>query len=547
MSDPTDDQKPQPDSADSGLRPSSNAPEPGSADAPDADRTRRISRDELPGAANAEGRTEHIPRDAGGQTADGAATERIARDTAAPPAGAPRPEVGRTPLPQRPGVAPSPPPPVPPRPGPPVPPAAPQASPNPAVPPVNRDSAGSGADAETRAIPTGRAAASGRAPDHGATDKTEFIPKSGPIGAATPPGSGEKPSGATGSDATEGKTEFIRRPAASPTGAKPSAPAESAPAGDRPGPGDKAMFIPKSALQGAGGESSADAETVAMPSVPNASDAETTALPIQRPGTDRVTPPPGGRAPITKPPTTPRAGSGPKNSGPQGPSGPHNVPAGQGAPPMPPQPGSAPSPADAQPTIPASSMSSQTTPLSAPQDAPQPPAPSTPDAQQTQVIAAPQRIPGATAPAPDGASKRPGRRWLLAAGAALVLVVVVIAVVVALVAGGRDNSPEAKVKAAIGDYTKALATGNLPELQAATCGAQHDFYQSIAPDQYASVHKLAVDQRKIPKVDAVDSVQITGDKAVAQASVYTDADPTRVARTFDLQNSGGGWKVCGSP
>ena len=73
----------------------------------------------------------------------------------------------------------------------------------------------------------------------------------------------------------------------------------------------------------------------------------------------------------------------------------------------------------------------------------------------------------------------------------------------------------------------------------------HDFYQNIAPDQYAGVHKLAADQKKIPKVASMDGVKITGDKAVAQVDVYTDADPSRsTARTFDLQQADGGWKVC---
>lgn len=188
----------------------------------------------------------------------------------------------------------------------------------------------------------------------------------------------------------------------------------------------------------------------------------------------------------------------------------------------------APSPADAQPTVP-----QQPNP-------PQPPG----SEQETRTIAAPQRIP---ADSPDGPPKR-NRRGLLIAGAAVVLIVVVIAVIVAL-AGGSDNSPEAKVKAAITNYTNALASGKLSDLESATCGPQHDFYANMAksPDQYASVHKLAVDQRKIPKVDGVSSVQITGDKAVAQANVYTDADSTRTSRTFDLQNTADGWKVCDLP
>ncbi|MGA4787014.1 hypothetical protein A5780_12070 [Nocardia sp. 852002-20019_SCH5090214] len=161
-------------------------------------------------------------------------------------------------------------------------------------------------------------------------------------------------------------------------------------------------------------------------------------------------------------------------------------------------------------------------------------------------VAQPQRVP-APEPGPDAAPGQPARskRWLLLAGGAVVVVIVAIVAVVALVTGGSDNSPEAQVKGAVNSYTNALASGNLSQLQSATCGKLHDFYQNIAPDQYAGVHKLAVDQKKIPKVAGVDGVQITGDKAVAQVDIYTDADPSRsTARTFDLQQTDGGWKVC---
>jgi len=434
VSDPTDDQKPQPGSADSEQRPSSDATGAGAAAASDAARTERISRDQLPGA----GQTEPPPA--------------IPRPGVAPSPEPPRPSGPST---DRPGVA---------------------AAPKPPTSPV-------------------------------------------------PPRTGITP-------------------AASPQG----------PAGPS-GPDDKTAFIPRSVLPHTGGKpsSAADPKTVAIPMVSDPSNAETTALPIQRPGepvqppseqpteqirlggksgTDRVMP--GGRSPITAPPATPRPGTGPKNTVPQGPSGPpQNAPVGDEAapggprPPIAPPPTGAPSPADVQPTIPAPTMSPHT-------------------------IAAPQRIPGAAPPmdAPaeaPAAPKRHARRWLLGTGAAVVVIVALIVVVVALASNSKNNTPEAKVTAAISAYTNALATGNLPDLQAATCGTQHDFYQSIAPAQYASVHKLAVDQRKIPKVDAVDSVQITGDKAVAQANVYTDADPTRTARTFDLQSAADGWKVCDSP
>ncbi len=317
--------------------------------------------------------------------------------------------------------------------------------------------------------------------------------------------------------------------------------------------------IPKSAAQKPGNPSGAgqsdtskqdddDAKTAAIPAISNPSDAATAVLPVQQPsdrdqprpgGTqqgDRVVPPTAGPPPVTRPPATPRPGAGPKNSVPQGPSGPAQAgpPAdqarsGMARPPAKPrQAASAPSPADAQPTVPAQPLS------------PRPP--------QPRQVAPPQHVPPAAPNAPATPAGGRNKRWLIVAGAAVVVVIALIAAVVGIVGGGEDNSPEGRVTAAVNDYAGALDSGDLEELRAATCGPLHEFYKNIAPDQFAGVYRLSVDQKKVPKVDSVDSVQITGDKAVAQASVYTEADPDkRIARTFDLQQTPDGWKVCDPP
>ncbi|KAA8890950.1 hypothetical protein F3087_02300 [Nocardia colli] len=282
--------------------------------------------------------------------------------------------------------------------------------------------------------------------------------------------------------------------------------------------------------------------TMAMPVI-KPDDAQTVALPVQRPadapkpaGTDRVTPG-AGRVPITKPPATPRPAAGPKQPGAQGPSSP--PPSGpvedRSAPPHPgmPRPGTAPSPADTQLTMPAQQLGG-----------PRPP--------QPRPIAPPQRItPAAQAPV-DGVepAAAPGRskRWLLAVAGAAVVVVILIGVTVAVMVNSTDNSPETKVRAAITDYTQALETGDLNTLRSTTCGPLHDFYQGIPADQFAGVHQLSMDRRTIPVVDEVDAVRITDKTAIAQATVYTEADPNkRSARTFDLQQTDNGWKVCDPP
>ncbi|MFD3462578.1 hypothetical protein ACFWVM_22940 [Nocardia fluminea] len=159
-------------------------------------------------------------------------------------------------------------------------------------------------------------------------------------------------------------------------------------------------------------------------------------------------------------------------------------------------------------------------------------------------MAPPQRVgvqQGEQAGEPGAARSK---KWLLAAGGAAVLVVALIATVMALM-GGADDSPEGQVKAVIGDYTDALRSGDLENLRASTCGDLHAFYQGITPEQFKGVHEVSTERGSIPVVDSVDAVRITGDTALAQATVYTTADPSkRTARTFDLQRTDGSWKVC---
>ena len=348
------------------------------------------------------------------------------------------------------------------------------------------------------------------------------------------------------------------------------------------------------------GPSSED-QTVAMKVV--SADSPTTAMPVQRAktagpgGTDRVVPPAGGRPAMTPPPNTPRGPAGPRQAGQPGPgqfgpAGPGQSPAGpgqhgpvgpgqQGPPrgpqqgPVGPRPGGpgqqAPVGPGQQglgqqgPTVPGPQGSrgpeqlgfEETQP--SPQRGPGAPqrtggsAPSPADIQPTRPaqqlaegqrqVAPPQRI-GAQGEAPAEPGAKQSKKWLLAAGGAAVLVVALIATVVALM-GGTDDSPEGQVKAVIGDYTDALRSGDLEDLRASTCGDLHTFYQGITAEQFKGVHEVSTERGSIPVVDSVDAVRITGDTALAQATVYTSADPSkRTARTFDLQRTDGSWKVC---
>ncbi|MFX0574067.1 hypothetical protein [Nocardia nepalensis] len=360
-----------------------------------------------------------------------------------------------------------------------------------------------------------------------------MIRRSSDAGSAAADDSGDQGDDAAGADAA---TMVMRRvdPADKPSAGGKDAATVSA-RRDEPGDG------------GAPDLAGADDKTVAMPVVSKLDAEKTVALPIQKPvdkdatqrmrtdakpsGTDRVAAPAARPGPITKPPSTPRPAPGPKQAGVQGPSqGPgveETAPSAPRAPGRPRQVASAPSPADTQLTRPAQSVVQPRPPIAQPQR-----------------ITPPSQQPTATpAQAPAGRSKR----WLfVVVGAAAAVLVAVLAVV--LVGNRGDNSPEAKVRTTITDYTEALKSGDLAALRKTTCGPLHDFYQGIPADQFASVHQLSMDHKSIPVVASVDAIRITDKTAIAQASVYTDADPSkRSARTFDLEQTDDGWKVCDPP
>ncbi|NNH75506.1 DUF4878 domain-containing protein [Nocardia uniformis] len=283
---------------------------------------------------------------------------------------------------------------------------------------------------------------------------------------------------------------------------------------------------------------------MAIQKVSSPADDKTTAFPVvprDQATTEKIQT--GGRpGPLSKPPSTPRLNAGPRNVGPRGPM-PGGQEAGRPAPPQripppPRRPTSAPSPADVQPTMPAQPLKSPR--AVAPGGQPGQPRP----------IAPPQRVPAASereVPPEETGTGRGKRWWLLVAGAA-VLVLVLLAAVVGLVRGGTDNSPEAQVKRAINTYTEALSDGDLDQLRAITCGSQHDFYQNISAEQFAGVYRTSKEQKGIPVIKQIDAVRITDDSAMAQATVYTAADPSKQSqRTFDLQRSEDGWKVCDPP
>lgn len=162
-----------------------------------------------------------------------------------------------------------------------------------------------------------------------------------------------------------------------------------------------------------------------------------------------------------------------------------------------------------------------------------------PEPVRVAVQPTPTRIP----PARD---KSRGRR-LIAVGAAAVLVVVAIvaAGVIVFLKDRADNSPESRIRAGIDTFVGALESGDLGTLRESTCGALSDFYETVDPENFRDIHRLAVEQGEIPVVTSVDRIQITEGTAIAQVTAHTVNDPDDVTdRTFDLTLDGEQWKVC---
>ncbi|MDO2379453.1 hypothetical protein [Rhodococcus ruber] len=162
--------------------------------------------------------------------------------------------------------------------------------------------------------------------------------------------------------------------------------------------------------------------------------------------------------------------------------------------------------------------------------------------QRAQPVPGPQRID------PVAPGRRGRRGWVIAAlVAGLLVVAAVAAAAVKVYLDDRAaNSPEARIRATVETFVGALAAGDLTTLRTTTCGGLQEFYASVPPEQFADIHRTAVDQGTVPVVTGVDKVQITDGQAIAQVTAHPAGTPTDVTqRTFDLAREGEDWKVCG--
>lgn len=163
----------------------------------------------------------------------------------------------------------------------------------------------------------------------------------------------------------------------------------------------------------------------------------------------------------------------------------------------------------------------------------------------TRPAAGPQRI-EAAAPSTKPRPRRNNRGWVVASTLAVIGVLAALGVTGFVIArGGAHDPDESRVRDAVDTFAQALDSGDLTALQSSTCGTLADFYRDIPPADYAGVHRDVVAHGGVPVVTSIDTVQITGDAAIAQVTAHTAANPTDASpRTLDLERVDGTWKVC---
>lgn len=164
----------------------------------------------------------------------------------------------------------------------------------------------------------------------------------------------------------------------------------------------------------------------------------------------------------------------------------------------------------------------------------------------TRPAAGPRRIEPTAPPTSARPRRRGNRGWIIASTLAVVGVLAALGVTGFVIARSGAHSPDEKrVRDAVDTFAQALDSGDLAALQSSTCGSLADFYRDIPPAEFAGVHRDVVAHGGVPVVTSVDTVQITGDSAIAQVTAHTAASPSDASpRTLDLERIDGTWKVC---
>lgn len=143
----------------------------------------------------------------------------------------------------------------------------------------------------------------------------------------------------------------------------------------------------------------------------------------------------------------------------------------------------------------------------------------------------------------------PGKRKSGKIISILLAVLVVIAVVAVglwyLLVGQSDQN---KVADAAKDYQNAMVDGSLDDLRDLTCGAEHDYYSTVSPEDFQKAVKAQQSRNELMTFDDVQAVEIDGDVARVGVDMYPRSDPSKTAPAqITLRKIDGDWKVCTKP
>lgn len=146
-------------------------------------------------------------------------------------------------------------------------------------------------------------------------------------------------------------------------------------------------------------------------------------------------------------------------------------------------------------------------------------------------------------------ARRSRPRWLKPA--VIIAGLLVLAAVVGLLVWQRSNAAKASranmVRTTIEAFDGAVRDGDLSTLRSITCGQTRDSYVNYDQQAWDDTYAKIAAAKQYPVVASIDQVVVNGDHAEANVTSYMAYDPaTTSTRSFDLQFSDGGWKICQS-
>ncbi|HUO39610.1 MAG TPA: DUF4878 domain-containing protein, partial [Mycobacterium sp.] len=148
--------------------------------------------------------------------------------------------------------------------------------------------------------------------------------------------------------------------------------------------------------------------------------------------------------------------------------------------------------------------------------------------------------------------KRSHRSW----GWVLALILVIAALAAVAIMGtvwltpkaAPPPSPEDLVRDTIANFDVAVQKGDLATLRSITCGTTRESFVNYDDKAWQDTHDQVTAAKQYPVVASIDKVIVNSGHAEANVTSFmADAPQTRSTSSFDLQYTGGQWKICQAP